>query len=117
MKDYRAMDAQQMSAELVEMAGTAATPDLQECYQRAAALLDHPAQGTAEWQPIKTAPKIEKGCYRAIPFLAWCPDDTAPDGGDQRIVWWEPRIKNGCWWGDRDLEETPTHWKPLGARP
>jgi len=58
MKDYRAMDAQQMSAQLLEMAELAPTPDLQECYQRAAALLDHPAQGKntelqalAAWEP------------------------------------------------------------------
>lgn len=39
MKDYRSMNADQMSAELREMAELAPTPDLQECYQRAAALL------------------------------------------------------------------------------
>lgn len=44
MRDYQAMDAKQMSAELRMMAGIAATPELQECYERAAVLLD-PAQG------------------------------------------------------------------------
>ena len=39
MKDYRSMNANQMSAELREMAELAPTPDLQECYQHAAALL------------------------------------------------------------------------------
>jgi hypothetical protein len=72
------------------------------------------------WQPIETAPKSSKDDSKALAFLAWCPDDTAPDGGgDQRIVWWEPRMNkgDGLWWGDRDLEEHPTHWKPLGPSP
>lgn len=71
------------------------------------------------WQPISTAPKADKDSTQAISFIGWCPDDTAPGGGDQRVVWWEPRMKKGagCWWGDRDLEETPTHWKQLGEPP
>jgi hypothetical protein len=71
------------------------------------------------WQPIETAPKSSKDDYKARAFIAWCPDDTAPDGGDQRVVWWEPRMNKGAglWWGDRDLEEHPTHWKPLGPSP
>jgi hypothetical protein len=76
-------------------------------------------QTVAEWHPIETAPKSSKDDYKALAFLAWCPDDTAPDGGDQRIVWWEPRMNKGagCWWGDRDIIESPTHWKPLGSSP
>lgn len=76
-------------------------------------------ENASAWQPIVTAPKSSKEDYKALSFIGWCPDDTAPDGGDQRIVWWEPRMKNGagCWWGDRDLEENPTHWKPLGPSP
>lgn len=71
-----------------------------------------PQQAAVEqWQPIETAPKDN------TPFLGWCPDETAPHGGDIRICWWEPKIDGGCWYGDRDLPERPTLWQPAPAIP
>ena len=54
MKDYHSMNADQMSAELREMAELAPTPDLQECYQRAAALLGV-AQGAQDHEALQAA--------------------------------------------------------------
>lgn len=58
MKDYHSMNAHQMSAELREMAELAPTPDLQECYQRAAALLGG-AQGAQEPTRAQVAQAFE----------------------------------------------------------
>lgn len=77
-----------------------------------------------DWQPIETAPKTDPVNMRALPFLGWCPDKTAPLGGDIRVVWWEPLMQRADetsprarWYGDRDMEERPTHWRPLPAPP
>lgn len=68
-----------------------------------------------DWQPIETAPRTLNLNTETLDFLGWCPDPTAPHGGDRRIIWWEPKIKK--WWGDRDIEEQPTHWQPLPTPP
>jgi hypothetical protein len=70
-----------------------------------------------EWRPIETAPKTPDLNSAAICFLGWCPDPEAPNGGDQRVIWWEPRLLRGTWWSDRDLPEGPTHWHPLPDPP
>lgn len=70
-----------------------------------------------KWRPIQTAPKTKASDMKAICLLGWCPDDTAPEKGDHRVIWWEPRLKGGCWYSDRDLPEHPTHWMPLPKRP
>lgn len=77
----------------------------------------------ADWQPIETAPKTDH-TMRALSFLGWCPDETAPDGGDIRVIWWEPVMQlehekqpRGRWWGDRDVEEHPILWTPSPAIP
>lgn len=94
MKDYHSMSADQMSAELREMAELAPTPDLQECYQRAAALLGG-AQGA------RKAPKINheawsksligfirsKGLERELTDWCggWkCPIQSSDGGGEVR---------------------------------
>jgi len=71
---------------------------------------------TGAWQPIKSAPKTGADMI-ALSIFGWCPDPTAPDGGDWRVCWWEPKIKGGCWWGDRDIPEHPTLWMPLPPPP
>lgn len=71
----------------------------------------------SEWQPIETAPKIETLSEMTKPFIGWCPDPEAPDGGDQRVCWWEPKLRRGTWWSDRDMPENPTLWQPLPAPP
>ena len=70
------------------------------------------------WKPIATAPKTGPD-LKAKEFLAWCPDPTAPRGGDRRICWWEPLMKDGvgCWWGDEDHELNPTRWTELPGVP
>lgn len=65
------------------------------------------------WQDISTAPRTVG--YATLSLLGWCPDADAPDGGDIRIIWWEN--DPGCWWGDRDMPERPTKWRPLPAPP
>lgn len=69
-----------------------------------------------ELKPISTAPKTGAN-WVAYAFLGWCPDETAVDGGDWRVCWWEPAVNGGCWWGDRDLPETPTLWTELPPVP
>jgi hypothetical protein len=80
------------------------------------------------WRDIASAPKTDAANMRALPFLGWCPDRTAPLGGDIRVIWWEPIMQRADetsprarWFGDRDMEEHPTHWRPLppppGAKP
>ena len=73
--------------------------------------------GGSGWQPIESAPKTPGDFSKRHYLLGWCPDDTAPDGGDCRIVWWEPHMEGGIWFGDRDLKERPTHWMPLPTPP
>ncbi len=67
----------------------------------------------AENPPPKSDPKT----MRAVSILGWTPDKTAYTGGDWRVIWWEPLIKNGCWWSDLDIEAHPTHWMPLPQPP
>ena len=90
-----------------------------------AALSAMPTAGDG-WQDIASAPKTDPANMRALPFLGWCPDRTAPLGGDIRVIWWEPHISRdgetkACWWGDRDMQEFPKFWRPLppppGAKP
>jgi len=76
------------------------------------------------WRTIESAPKTDPVNMRALPFLGWCPDKTAPLGGDIRVIWWEPVMQRADetsprarWYGDRDVEERPTHWRPLPAPP
>jgi hypothetical protein len=71
----------------------------------------------SEWQGIASAPKTPLDLSETRAFLAWCPDEEAPNGGDCRVVWWEPRTRGGIWYGDRDIEEHPTHWMPLPQPP
>lgn len=69
-------------------------------------------------RPINTAPKTRDD-LKAVPFLGWCRADEGIGDSEPcwRIVWWEPLMNNaaGLWWGDRDIEEFPTHWLPLPA--
>jgi hypothetical protein len=82
------------------------------------ALIDREPEPVADgWRDIATAPKISEIHERARPFLGWCPDETAPGGGDWRVVWWEPELNGGCWYGDRELVESPTVWTDLPAAP
>ncbi len=67
-------------------------------------------------KPMSEAPKTGDDLI-TIPFLAWCLDQDAPNGGDWRIIWWEPIHLGGCWWSDRDLEETPIGWTDLPPVP
>ena len=70
----------------------------------------------SDWKPIKSAPKTVKGGY-AVEILGWCPDETARLGGDIRVIWWEPMLKGGIWYSDRDLAERPTRWMQLPEPP
>lgn len=69
------------------------------------------------WRPIESAPKTPQGATRAVEILGWCPDVTAPTGGDRRTIWWEPRLRGGSWYSDRDMVEQPTMWTDLAAPP
>lgn len=72
----------------------------------------------SQWKEINTAPKTRSDFVGgAIEVLAWCPDDEARNGGDKRIVWWEPDINGGCWWSERDQEEYPTAWLEITEIP
>ncbi len=65
----------------------------------------------SQWKDIGTAPKTRDDFVGgAIEVLAWCPDPEARNGGDQRVVWWEPGENGGCWWSERDQQENPTAW-------
>lgn len=69
------------------------------------------------WRPIESAPKTPKDSTRAVELLGWCPDETSPIGGDRRTIWWEPRLRGGCWYSDRDMVEHPTKWTTLPEAP
>jgi hypothetical protein len=71
----------------------------------------------ANWRPITDNPPKTGADMVAKPFLAWCPDETAPDGGDIRVIWWEPKLNKGCWYSDREVVEKPTHWLPMPEAP
>jgi hypothetical protein len=76
-----------------------------------------PEQTGERWQPIETAPKtppIGTGAS-SVCIFGWCPDETAPGGGDQKVVWWEPGYKK--WWSDGDMEVRPALWQSLPAPP
>lgn len=74
-----------------------------------------PAQ--SGWRTMESAPKTPDDTMIAAPFLGWFADTEAHEGGDQRVCWWEPKIKGGCWWSDRDMCEAPSLWHPLPAAP
>lgn len=69
------------------------------------------------WRPIESAPKTPNDSTIAVELLGWCPDEASPIGGDRRTIWWEPRLRGGCWYSDRDLVEHPTMWTDLPAPP
>lgn len=74
-------------------------------------------EAAQEWSPIESAPKTPNDSAIAVELLGWCPDETSPIGGDRRTIWWEPRLRGGCWYSDRDLVEHPTMWTDLPAPP
>lgn len=72
----------------------------------------------SQWKHISSAPKTADDFVGgAIEILAWCPDDEARNGGDKRIVWWEPGESGGCWWSERDMQEHPTAWLEISDVP
>lgn len=72
---------------------------------------------TSVWATMESAPKTSNEVLVALPFLGWCPDPEADGGGDIRVCWWEPRLKGGSWWSDRDLPESPVLWTCLPSAP
>jgi hypothetical protein len=70
-----------------------------------------------QWRTIDSAPKIASVNESTKPFLGWCPDEDYPEGGCVRVCWWEPQMKGGQWYGDRDLRENPSHWLPCPPKP
>ncbi len=73
-----------------------------------------------DWQPIATAPKLAAASFKTIYLLGWCPQDpNDPDAElyEARVIWWEPKLKGGCWYGDGDHQVKPTHWMFLPAGP
>lgn len=74
-------------------------------------------EAAQEWRPIDSAPKTPNDSTIAVELLGWCPDKTSPIGGDRRTIWWEPRLRGGCWYSDRDMVEQPTMWTDLPASP
>ena len=69
------------------------------------------------WRPIESAPKTPKDSTRAVELIGWCPDEASPIGGDRRTIWWEPRLRGGCWYSDRGMVEHPTMWTELPEAP
>lgn len=66
------------------------------------------------WRDISTAPKTRDDFVGgAIEVLAWCPDPEARDGGERRVVWWEPGINGGCWFCEGNYPVEPTLWLPM----
>lgn len=61
-----------------------------------------------------TPPKSSDDLH-AVSILAWVPDSDAPDGGDVRVVWWEP--KDEVWFDDAGLSREFTWWQPCPAKP
>ena len=79
---------------------------------------------SAGWQPIATAPKStftrqgEAKFVVASYVLGFCPDE-APDVPQECIVmmWWEPNVDGGAWFGEPGHRLHPTHWMPLPSPP
>jgi hypothetical protein len=112
MKDYHSMSADQMSAELREMAELAPTPDLQECYQRAAALLTV-AQGAMQDDDPTANEQWNAGCDFALAHLckflgvdfkavSWDAATETVDGDVLAVIGNILRVKFGEDWGPND---------------
>lgn len=108
----------EQSRRLGKLGGYPCTPEhtwaewLEDRHKRVAEL-----EAAQEWRPIESAPKTPNDSTVATELLGWCPDETSPIGGDRRTIWWEPRLRGGGWYSDRDMVEHPTMWTDLPAPP
>lgn len=75
------------------------------------------------WRPIETAPKSQS---RDVPggklvtgvyILGFCPEEGVRPESCISVIWWEPNIDGGVWYGEASHAVNPTHWRPLPEPP
>ena len=95
------------------------TPRIEVAWERAENWVDRifRTEAPMEWRDIATAPQPEFG-QEGRYILGFVPDGEAFElSSCISVVWWEPKVKGGCWWCDGDFQVHPTHWMPLPAPP
>jgi hypothetical protein len=97
--------------------------------------------GREDWQPIETAPKDGTRFLGATHFstcLPGCEEHEITEPWRYAVMWWDASFEQtgwdfekdepehrGAWnagrvgsWGhEENMEETPSHWRPLPAPP
>lgn len=76
------------------------------------------------WKLIATAPKskgvkTKHGTHvTGIYLLGYCPEYEAVDPKSCIcVIWWEPEMSGGVWYGEGADEVHPTHWMHLPEPP